>query len=167
MDKNQAVIDFLLTCPTIYSNPLFFNFINAKDKNKQVVTIATNNSINEKYIDGSVLRRYTFSIIDFCSVSYQAIPKNTVIPGTSTMTDYVSENVADLGLVQNVLDWIKEQDDSGNYPDFGEDCIIEKMATTTDVPNLNGVDTQVSPALAKYSITIQIDYLDTSKMLWK
>lgn len=164
MDKNQAVIDFLLECPIIQSHPLYFNFINAKDKSKQVSAIATNTSINQRYIDGSVLKRYTFSIIDFCSVSYQAVPKTI---GTTTTQNLVSENVADLKLVQDLMDWILEQADEHNYPDFGEDCDVQEMTTTTNTPNLNGIDTQVTPALAKYSITIQIDYLDTSKMLWK
>ena len=158
MDKNQAIIDFLLTCPTILSNPLFFNFANAKDKSKQIVIGAVDNSINENYVDGSVRRRYLFTIIDFCSVSYQALPK---VAGLET------ENVADLKLVQDVLDWINEQNDLQNFPNFGEDYVIDEMKTTTDVPNLNGVDTSVTPALAKYSIGIQIDYLDMSKMLWK
>lgn len=164
MDKNQSVIDFLLTCPIVQSHPLFFNFINAKDKSKQVTAIATSTSINQKYIDGSVLKKYSFSIIDFCSVSYQAIPKT--LPGT-TAPQLVSENIADLELVQQLMDWILEQADDGNYPDFGDDCVVEDMTTTTNTPQLNGVDTQVTPPLAKYSITIQIDYLDTSKMLWK
>lgn len=163
-DKNQAVIDFLITCPIIQANPLFFNFINAKDKSKQVTAIATNTSINRKYIDGSVLKRYLFSITDFCSVSFQAVPKVQV--GT-TEPQLISENVADLQLVQDLMDWIIEQADAYNFPDFGEDCVIEEMTVTTNTPNLNGVDTQVTPPLAKYTITIQIDYLDTSKMLWK
>ena len=161
-DKNQAVIDFLLDCPIIQANPLFFNFINAKDKSKQVTAIATNTSINKKYIDGSVLKRYLFSITDFCSVSFQAIPK---VQAGTTGPQYISENVADLQLVQDLMNWITEQADAYNFPDFGEDCIVEEMTTTTNMPNLNGVDTQVTPALAKYTITIQIDYLDTSKML--
>lgn len=64
MDKNQAVIDFLLKCPQIKENPLFFNFAEAKDNNKQIVTIANDKSVNKGFVDGSVLRRYTFTIID-------------------------------------------------------------------------------------------------------
>ena len=158
MDKNQAIIDFLLTCPSIQANPLFFNFINAKDKSKQIITSAPDNSVNEKYIDGSVRRRYIFSIIDFCSVLYQAVPKTEGLEAKS---------VADLKLVQDVLDWINEQNDLSNFPDFGSDYVVEEIKTTTDVPSLNGIDTSVTPALAKYSIGIQVDYLDTSKMLWK
>lgn len=170
MDKNQAIIDFLITCPTIRDNPLFFNFLNAKDKAKQLVTVATDSSMNKSYIDGSVLRRYQFSIIDFCSVVYQAVPKVVTPPGTTTTTpviSYVSENVQDMYTVQGIIDWVNEQADARNFPNFGENCIVDEMRTTTDTPNLNGVDTSSTPALAKYSISIQVDYLDTSKAIWK
>lgn len=167
VDKNQAVIDFLNTCPAISSNPLFFNFLNAKDDNKQLITQTNDTTINRAFIDGSILKRYTFTLIDFKSVAYEAIPKNTVIPGTTTMTEYTSENVEEMFDVQGLIDWIREQADARTYPDFGDDCQIDDMRTTSENPALNGVDTSVTPALAKYSITIQIDYLDTSKAIWK
>lgn len=155
-----------MECPTIYANSVYFNFINAKDKSKQIIPIATDKSINQAYIDGSVLKRYTFTIVDHCSISYNPVPKN-ISPGTTSQTEYVSENVADLKMVQDIVDWITAKADAREYPDFGENCEIDRMETTTEIPNLNGVDTQVTPVLAKYSITIQIDYLDTSKMYWK
>ena len=157
MDKNQAVIDFLMNCPQIKNNPLFFNFAEAKDNNKQFVTLANDKSLNKNYIDGSVLRRYTFTIIDYRSVIYQAVVQ---IPG------YPNENIEEALDVQGIIDWIADQNDSQVYPDFGEYCMIEEMKATTDSPNLNGIDTSVSPALAIYSISIQIDYLDNSKVLW-
>lgn len=158
MDKTQAVIDFISQCPQIQSNPLFFNFLNAKDNVKGIVTQANDVSLHTPYIDGSVEKRYTFTIIDFRSLVYQALPKAEGL---------VSENVEDFLDVKAILDWVNEQADNENYPDFGEDCIIDKMQSTSDNPNLNGVDTNVAPALAKYSITIQIDYLDNSKKIWK
>lgn len=157
MDKNQAVIDFLLNCPQIKNNPLFFNFAEAKDNNKQFVTMANDKSLNRNYIDGSVLRRYTFTIIDYRSVIYQAVVQ---IPG------YPNENVEEALDVQGIIDWVTEQNENNVYPDFGEDCRIEELRAVTDNPNLNGIDTSVSPALAIYSIAIQIDYLDISKVLW-
>jgi len=158
MDKNQAVIDFLIQCPTIAANPLFFNFLNAKNDNKQIITEANDVLLNSKYIDGSVLKRFTFTLIDFRSVSYEAIPRQEGL---------VSENVEEIIDVQGIMDWVNEQADLGNYPDFGETCFIDSMKTTSENPNLNGVDTQITPALAKYSMSIQIDYLDTSKAVWK
>lgn len=160
VDKNQAVIDFLLQCNTISNNPLFFNFLNAKDNSKQIITQANDTTLNKNYVDGSVMKRYTFTIIDFRSVSYQPIPKPI---GSTALT---SENVEELLDVQGIMDWINEQADAENYPNFGSNCIIDGMRTTSENPNLNSVDTQVGPALAKYSISIQIDYIDTSKAIW-
>lgn len=157
VDKNQAIIDFLLDCPQLMYNSVFFNAINAKDNDKQIITQSNDASLNSKYIDGSVLRRYTFTLIDFRSVIYQPLPK---------VEGYTSENVEELFDVQSIMDWVNEQADLQNYPDFGEDCIIDSMRTTSDNPNLNGIDTNVTPALAKYSMSIQIDYLDTSKAVW-
>ena len=157
IDKNQAVIDFLLTCPVIQANPLFFNFLNAKDDNKQLVSFANEKSMNVKFVDGSERKRFTFSIIDYKSVAYDAIAK---------MSGYIDENVQEIMEVQSIIDWITEQNEIRNYPDFGNDMIIEEMKTLTENPNLNGVDTSVTPALAKYSMSIQIDYIDTSKVLW-
>lgn len=157
VDKNQAIIDFLMQCPAIAENPVFFNFLNAKDNNKQIITQSTDRSLNHSYVDGSVGKRYTFTIIDFRSITYQPLPKQ---PG------YSSENVEEMLDVQGILDWVNEQADIENYPDFGDNCLIDRMETTTDIPNLDGVDTQMAPALAKYSISIQIDYIDKSKTIW-
>lgn len=158
VDKNQAVIDFLITCPIIQKSPLYFNFINAKDDNKQIITIANDKNIQRPYIDGSVLKRYTFTIVDFKSIAYNAIVKQT---------GYPTENVLDMLEVQDIIDWITEQADAQNYPDFGEDCFIDDMRATTENPNLNGVDNSVKPSLAKYSVSIQIDYIDNSKKIWR
>ena len=167
MDKNQAVIDFMLNCPAIRDNPLFFNAIKAQDENKEIITIANDRSMHTPFIDGSVLKRFSFTIVDFRSISYNPIPKNLIIPGLTTEPEYKSENVEDMLDVQGIIDWIEEQKDAGNYPDFGNDCIIDDMATASDNPNLNGIDTGGTPALAKYSITVIITYLDNSKKIFK
>lgn len=157
MDKNQAVIDYLLTCPSIASNPVFFNAIQAKDNTKEIVTMANDRAMQTPYIDGSVLKRYTFTIVDFRSITYNAL---VTVPG------YTNENVEDMLDVQGVIDWIEEQNDDRNFPNFGSDCEIDSIRTATDNPNLNGLDTTVTPVLAKYSIAVQIDYLDNSKRLY-
>lgn len=158
VDKNQAVIDFLLQCPALQNNPLFFNFVNAKDDNKQIVTSANDTIIDKPFIDGSVQKRYTFTIIDYKSVAYTAIVKQA---------GYPNENVEDMLATQDIIDWITEQEIDRNYPDFGTDCVIDSMKALSTNPNLNGVDTSVAPALAKYSISIQINYIDYSHILWE
>ena len=69
--------------------------------------------------------------------------------------------------IQALIDWIREQNNVHNYPDFGEDCIIDEISTTTENPSFDGIDDQVSPPLAIYSVTIEIQYLDVSEKLWR
>lgn len=156
VDKNQAVIDFLITCPAIRDNPLFFNYITAKDNNKQIVTLGNDKGVQRTYIDGSVLKQYNFTLMNYTAVSPNAVVK---------VAGYPSENVEDEFDIQGIVDWIEEQAEARNFPDFGPNCLIDEMYTTSSNPVLNGIDATVTPALAKYSITIRIEYLDTSKML--
>jgi hypothetical protein len=163
MDKNKAVIDFLMTCDYIKNSPLFFNFGQAKSDNKQIITIANDVRINEPFIDGSIRKRYTFTIIDYKSVAYNAVVMRTV----NNASTPVSENLDTAFEARQVAEWIEEQNDARNYPDFGEDCTIDDMVVGTNEPNVNGVDRSITPALAKYSISIKIDYIDYSKVIWK
>lgn len=158
VDKNQAIIDFISTCPQIANNPLFFNFINAKNENKQIITVANDTATNKPYIDGSVMKRYTFTLVDFKSISYNPVVK---------LSGYSNENVDEILDTQTIIDWINEQADLRNYPNFGEDCMIDDMRVASNEPLLNGVDTTVSPQLAQYGLTIYIDYIDYSKKLWR
>ena len=158
MDKNKAIIDYLLTCDYIKNNPLFYNFGKAEDGNRQIVTLANDIRVNTPFIDGSVRKRYTFTILDYKSVAYRAIVNRE---GAS------DENLENAFEAQQLMDWITEQSDIRNYPDFGIDCIIDNMTVVTDQPNMSGVDRAVTPALAKYSISIRIDYIDYSKAIWK
>ena len=157
IDKNQAVIDFLLQCPTIQNSPVFFNFINAKDENKQIITMGNEKSVNTRYVDGSVAKRYTFTLVDFRSMSYNPIVKQA---------GYTDENVSELLDVQGIIDWIEEQATNRNFPNFGSECVMDSMMVLTDNPNINGLVTSIQPILAKYAFTIQIDYTDESKRIW-
>ena len=157
VDKNQAMLQYMCNCPQIAESPLYFNFVNAKAEDKQFVTNTSDKRINRGFIDGSVLKRYSFTIMDYRSVAYQAVVKQE---------GYPNENVEEVLDIQGIIDWIDEQNDNRNFPDFGEDCQIDEIRTTSENPNLNSVNTQVSPALAKYSVTIQVDYIDTSKKIF-
>lgn len=158
IDKNQAVINYLISCPTIQGSPLYFNFINAEDETNQFVTTSNDMYTNTSYIDGSVLKVYMFTIITFRSAADIAVVK---------MEGYQNENVSDMSDIQALIDWVREQDDLKNFPDFGEDCIVESIQPTTENPTFNGIDEQISPPLAVYSTSIQIRYLDISKKIWR
>lgn len=168
MDKNNAVIEFLKTCPAIQSNPLFFNFAENEEGTNHFIT--ETDKKKKTYIDGSVLKQYTFTIASYVPVAYSAIV------GDSNFNDQNMENMA---IVQEILDWIEEQADKANkakydlnesekdyYPDFGSECIIEDMRTLTGDPDLDGIDKSVNPPIARYSIGVQIDYIDNTKKIW-
>lgn len=157
VDKTQATIEYLLMCPKVADSALYFNFINATDEDKQFITEANEKTLNTPYIDGSVDKRFTLTIIDYRSIAYQEMARYQIT---------ANESVEEYLDVQSLIQWIEEQQDLKNFPNFGPDCVVERIGTATENPRLNGVDTQANPVLAKYSISIQIDYLDKSKMLW-
>ena len=158
IDKNQAIIDFLLQCPDIANSELYFNFINAEDDNKQIITESNDKFSNRSYIDGSVLKQYTFTLIDFKSITDSALV---------LIQDYPNENVVDVSDVQTLINWINEQNKLQNFPDFGEDCEIQSIETTSENPRFEGINTEVTPILAMYSISIRIEYIDNSEKLWR
>ena len=158
IDKNQAVINYIIQCPTIQNSPLYFNFINAEDDTNQFVTQSSERYASKRYIDGSVMKIYSFTIILYKSTADIAIVK---------MEGYPNENVSDMSDIQALIDWIKEQQELHNYPNFGENCIVDDIYTLTENPSFDGIDEQVSPPLAIYSVTIEIQYLDVSKKLWR
>lgn len=156
MDKNKATINFIATYPGIETSPIFVNFINAKDNDVQILTDDNDKSTNRKFVDGSVMKQYTFSIVITKSITSMAIAKDEII----------GENIDDLADMQAFMDWVNEQGENQIYPDFGEQCVIEEMHTTAENPSIDGINTEVSPALALYSMEIRIDYIDYSKVLW-
>lgn len=158
IDKNKAIIEYLLQCNSIKDSPLYFNFINARDEDKQIITLTNDVEMSRPFIDGSVMRQYLFTLLDFKSVS-----DNPLVTGVG----YSNENVEEMADVQALIDWVKEQNDLHNYPDFGSDCIVEQIEPTSDNPKLEGVNTDVAPMLAMYSVTIRVRYLDNSKVLWR
>lgn len=156
VDKTKAILDFITTYSGIEQSPIFVNFINAKDNDVQVVTDDNEKYLNRPFVDGSVMKQYTFSIIVTRTITSMAIAKD----------DIIGENIDDLADIQAFMDWVNEQGENHIYPDFGEQCVIEEMHTTAENPSIDGINTEVSPALALYSMEIRIDYIDYSKVIW-
>lgn len=157
--KETAIITFIADYPGIQDSPIFVNFMNAQDKDIQFLTNSNDKALNRPFVDGSVLKRYTFTLVITRSITDTAIMK-------SLLTGEDNENLADLADIQDFMDWINEQGDNENYPDFGDSCIIEKMHTTSENPSMDGINTKVKPNLALYSMEIEIDYIDYSKVIW-
>lgn len=157
MDKNIAMIKFLLDCPTIQENPLFFNFANEEDGNNHFIT--ETDTKKRSYIDGSVQKQYTFSIASYSSITHNAVVKEDD-------DILMNENIENMAKVQAILDWINERADAQDYPDFGEGYVVESMETLTTDPDIDGIDTSVNPPIARYSVGVRLTYLDKTKMIW-
>ena len=119
--------------------------------------MSNDKAVDTPYIDGTVLKRYTFTIQDYRSIAFN--PINPYNVGNN-------ENVEDILDFQGVIDWITEQAAAGNYPDFGNKCEIESMTALSDNPNMNGVQTAGGLVLAKYSVNIRIEYLDKTERIF-
>ena len=156
VDKNKAVLDFISTYEGITTSPIFINFINAKNDDIQFLTSSNDKSLNKEFIDGSVMKQYTFSLVITKSITDMPIAKDVL----------TNENIDDIADIQGFMDWVNEQGENQNYPDFGEDCVFEEMHTVAENPSLDGINTDVSPALALYSMEIRINYTDYSKVIW-
>lgn len=157
VDKNQAMVTYFLTCDPIYKSTLYFNFANIKDAAKQFVTQSNDVSINTPFIDGSVRKRYSMSITSFVSISNNPIIK---------VDGYNNENISDLAEIQALIDWIVDQNEAKHFPEFGDTISVEEIRTTTSNPRLDTIDASATPAIARYSFTVQVDYIDYSHKLW-
>lgn len=157
MDKNQIMIQFLMGCPEIQQNPLFFNFAEEEEDTNHFITISDNESTTKNYVDGSMLKQYTFQIISYKSIAHNPLIEADII---------ADENLEDLASVRAIMDWINEQGENKIFPNFGNGYIIESMQTINTDPSLNGVDTNVNPPLAQYSIAVRVTYFDKTKMIW-
>lgn len=156
VDKNKAVLDFIATYDGLEKSPIFVNFMRANDDDVQFLTDSNDKALNKKFVDGSVMKRYTFSLMITKSVTDMAIAKDIL----------TNENIDDIADLQKFMDWVNEQGELYNFPNFGADCEIEEMHTVAENPDLTGINTEVTPALALYSIEIRIDYIDYSKVIW-
>ena len=158
MDKNKATIDFLLTCEAIHNSPLYFNLTHQEAGSKLFVTQTDDKNIEEPYINGAVKKRYSLTVISFCSMSAMPIAKVEGKP---------DKNMEDYAEVEALMKWIRAEKKADTYPDFGEDCLIEDMYTTAENPKIDYIDATVTPPVAKYSFTLRVEYIDNSEVLWK
>ena len=149
------MVEFIRQCPTLQNNPLFFNFAEVEDGHNHFIT--EKDTIKKRYIDGSALKQYTFSIAVYVSVAHNAIINSDEI------TD---ENIENMAKVQTILDWIDEQAELRHFPDFGLECRVDDMETLTTDPDIDGIDTSVNPPIARYSVSVKLTYLDNSKVIW-
>lgn len=105
------------------------------------LTTTYDDAVIQKYIDGTAVRQFTFQL--------------RVI--TSWSDGYDSTNIEAMKLATSWLDWVNEQYEIGNIPDFG-DAEITSIEADQNTPALNKVDQDES--LAEYLIQAVITYIE-------
>lgn len=142
MNKHEEMLKYLSECPYL-SSFVHFNSVSETVTATGVIPAYSDDSIKQ-YIDGSKLKHY-----DFAFVKMQQNDDGTSNTNVNNMYD-----------VQKFMEWIDEQDAICNYPDFGEDCIIESIENLQDMPNIASVDEQ---NLAEYMFQCRVVYTELSK----
>lgn len=138
IDKNKIVMDYLSQCPALAD--LFFNF-GETNNGDTIFNASGNDFVYEEYIDGTKLKWYDFTIIQFK-------------PANTFPNDPV--NVASLFDFEKIAKWIEEQDLAENYPDFGDQCEIHEFYVVPNSATVAGRD----HLGAKYMMTCRIEYTE-------
>ena len=143
MNKAQAVKEFVEQCPLV-GYDMFFNFVDTTNENgnTSLLTVAYG-SIVKKYVDGMALKRFE------CEIR-QTKPLSRY-PNTN-------ENVEQLQVVQEFLDWINKQGKLKNFPNFGDGCEMKSMGTPEGV--LYPMQTGITDGTALYAFPFEILYVE-------
>lgn len=143
MSKYQAIMDLITSCPLV-GQDTYFNFVdeNNIDNNTSLLTEGYG-SLVKKYVDGDCLKKF-----------------QCVIRQNKPMSRYsnTSENIEQMQYVQEFLDWINEQGENENFPDFGEKCTVQRMGTPDGV--VYPMETGIYEGTALYSFPFEILYLE-------
>ena len=132
MSKHDAVKAY-------FEPKIDFNF---SPESPDKISLITNYSdkVIKNYITGDKQKEYGFSII-------------IMKPYSSDEDDL---NLEAMNFAQAFMDWLDEQNEKREYPDFREKCTIEKIE---NMPNLSGVNYEAG--LARYMIQARIIYRET------
>lgn len=142
MSKHDAVKAYFVSkVKELAGSMLNFNF---SPESPNSISLLTNYSdkVRKKYITGDALKEYGFSII--------------IVKEYSSESDDL--NLEAMNFAQTFMEWLEEKNEKKEYPDFGENCTIEKMENLQNMPNLSGVNYEAG--LARYMIQVRIIYTE-------
>ena len=114
-NKYKAMLEYLKKCPAM-QGVLNFQAAKAAGNGIQVLTEAGEAQNNRTFIDGSVEKRFDFTVAFNKPVSYAEYAINK---GAGNIN---LEGILD---VQRLIDWLEEQNTERNFPEFGERLQVE------------------------------------------
>lgn len=116
-----------------------FNFSPEAPDNISFITRYSDNVVRS-FVCGDKEKEYGFAII--------------IVKQYSTESDDL--NLEAMNLAQAFMDWIEEQNENRDFPDFGKNCEVLKIENLQNMPNLSGINQKES--LARYMIQGRILY---------
>lgn len=151
MTNTNNILLYLLECPALHQ--LYFQYGEAANGAVSIYTNAIDTSERRKFIDGSEAKQ-----LDFVFTWYKPL---TVLPVITTLNQgETNQNVAELDDVSAIIDWVADQNAQRNFPDIGENAVVDEIYCLSNSPRMAGVDMAANPPLARYTFTIRINYID-------
>lgn len=138
IDKNSAIITWLSNCDEIKKENMFFNYVNAENDGQGFT--CTNAETQIEDVSGFIEGTYSIGIVVYKSIEEMSVKYN----------DGDIKNYSD---VRKINEWIKAQNELGNFPVWESDYKITKVEALP-TPTLAGVDNSNSQPLAKYILQI-------------
>ena len=144
VDYTEIVFSISPKASELAGDMLNFNF---SPESEDSISLITNYSdkVKKKYITGDVLKEYGFTIV--------------IVKSYSSCQDDL--NLEAMNFAQAFMDWLDQQNESKDFPDFGEDCAVQKMENLQNMPNLSGVNQDGT--MARYMIQARVIYKERKK----
>lgn len=131
-----ALWEWFAQCASI--TKLFFNFSGTADADTAIAT--SGDIVLENYIDGGQRRRYSFELIRYLPVTFEANDTG---------------NIEMLEDVEAIIQWAREQTAAGNLPILPEGCTAEDISV---LDTYAGYVVSQDENMAKYMIPFALDY---------
>lgn len=143
MDYTVPFLKWLIKCPDISKNKLFFNAVTANKETKAIITQQVQKSEDVEYIDGSIQHTVRFTLFDYKSIEFNQLVKSKIEN---------NENVSALLETGNLNSWIEQQNKAQFFPDYGSRFEVQEIRPEYLTPSTPSIDTKAM--IAKYSIPI-------------
>lgn len=135
-DKNTAILNWLFQCEEIKD---IFCLVGKAENNNTVFVPDVSEEWTKEFNDGTGEKELTFTLITYKDI--------TTEPNTN-------DNAVIQFDVEKIMEWIKEQNKIGNYPEFADNEIIFDIEVLENMPNVAGVDEKT----AKFMFAVKINY---------
>ena len=144
-NKFEAMMEFVQTSPHAGQNT-YLNYLTDEDNDGNTALLTSGHGkVVSSYVDGTCLINLAFEI-------------RQIKPHSKESNVYANSDA--MQEVQSFMDWINEQGKAKSYPDFGDRCKVQYMATpkTAKTPTMLGLTEAEDGAI--YSFPIEILYLE-------